>query len=150
MGDAEGDARAVAGLWPRCREIARRGPQNHAVARLWPEQAPLAEDFRAQPAGLPRRGLAADRPAQANLDRRRARTGRNRELAAEADPRGFRHRAERGGCRHRRPGPDLLRELQLHLEPQLYEVLRPRDREDDRPAVYGNGPGEAQEARLGN
>ena len=75
------------GYGPDIAKVARRGPQDHAVARLWPEQAPRVEDLRAQPAGLPRRGLAADRPAQAHLDRRRTRTGRNRELAAEAGAR---------------------------------------------------------------
>ena len=67
-----------------------------------------------------------------------------------ADPLGFRPGAERGGRRHRRPGPDLLRELRLQIEPQLHALLRSRDREDDRPAVDGTRSGEAQEARLGD
>src|SRR5437763_14159937 len=60
MGDAKRDARAAAGLRPRCCQIARRGPQDHAVAWLWAGQTPPLEDCRAQPAGLSRRRLTAD------------------------------------------------------------------------------------------
>src|SRR5690242_3948969 len=150
MGDAERDARDAAGLRPRCREIARRGPQDHAVAWLWTSQTPPVEDQRAQPAGLSRRRLTADRSAQRNLYRRRTRTGRNRELVAEANTLGFRPGTKCGGCRRRRPRPDLLRELQLQVEPQLHTLLRSRDRKDDRPAVDRTRSGQAQEARLGD
>ena len=131
----------------KSREEARKIMQSLGYG---PDKHLDVQDRRAQPAGLSRRRLAGDRPAEADLYRRRARTGRNRELAAAAGPLGFRPGAECGGRRHRRPGPDLLRELRLQIEPQLHALLRSRDREDDRPAVDGARSGEAQEARLGD
>ena len=94
----------------KSREEARKIMQSLGYG---PDKHLRVEDLGAQPAGLPRRGLAADRPAEADLYRRRTRAGRNRELAAEAGALGFRAGAERVGGRHRRPGSDLLRELQL-------------------------------------
>ena len=71
------------GYEPDVAEPPRRGPQDHAIARLRTGQAAFRQDLGTQPADLSRPGHNPERPAEADLDRHRDRAGRNRELAAD-------------------------------------------------------------------
>ena len=68
------------GLRPRCREEPRRGPRDHGEARLRAGQAARGQGLDAQHRQLPRPGGDPDRPAEADLHRRRARADRHRQL----------------------------------------------------------------------
>ena len=109
VGDAEGDARACCRATPpmsrnRAKRPARScsrlvmGRTNTSRLKIAARNLPDYRDAAS---------LLIDQ-LKADLYRRRTRTGRNRELAAEANTLGFRPGAECGGRRHRRPGPDLL------------------------------------------
>ena len=53
------------------------------------------------------------------------------------------------GTLSRRPRCDALRELRVRRGRQLQRLLQPRDRPDDRAAIDGGRPGEAQAASSG-
>jgi len=82
-------------LRPRRGEEPRRSPRNHGEARLRAWQAARDQGRRAQHRGLSRSCDNLDRPAQGDLDRRRAQRGRDRELVLE----GPRARTIRSGSR---------------------------------------------------
>jgi peptide/nickel transport system substrate-binding protein len=73
-------------LWPRRGEEPCCSPRDHAEARLWARQAAGDQSRRPQHPRLSRPGHHLDRPAQGDLDRRRARRGRDRELVPQARP----------------------------------------------------------------
>src|SRR4051812_7453206 len=69
------------------------------------------QDLGPQFGDLPRSRGDPRRSAQEHLDRRRARSRRNRELAAQAGARRLCHGAKPRRQRPRRPRPEFLREL---------------------------------------
>ena len=134
LGEGQGDIGtamlpAPEGLWAMPKEMMEKLPgydpdvqKRREEARkimqslgYGPGQAARGQDLGAQPADLPRPGGDPERPAEADLDRYRDRAGRDRELAAEADPRGLHFGAEPRRQRARRSRPELLRELHLRL-----------------------------------
>ena len=75
-------------------------------------------------ADLSRSGRDPDRPAQGHLYRRRARRDRERHLVRQGGAQGILDRPQPHRRRHRRSGPDLLRELRLRLGAQLHQLLQ--------------------------
>ncbi len=69
-------------------------------------------------------GRDPDRPAQGHLYRRRARRDRERHLVRQGRAQGIPDRPQPHRRRHRRSGPDLLRELRLRLGAQLHQLLQ--------------------------
>ena len=68
----------------------------------------------------------------------------------EGRAQGLHDRRQPDRQRHRRPRPDLLRELRLRFGKQLRRLLQPGDRQAVRPAIDGGRPGKAQEDGLGD
>ena len=66
------------------------------------------------------------------------------------DAQGLHGRAQPDRHLCRRPGRAVLRELRLRRRRQLQRLLQPGDRQADRPAIDGVGPGEAQTPGLGD
>ena len=99
---------------------------------------------------IPRPGGDPDRPDEADLYRRRARRGRDRELVSQDRPQGLHGRRQSDRQRGRRPRRLFLRALRLRLGAQLHQLLQPRARKDVRAAIDGARPGKAQEAGLGD
>ena len=119
LGNAGRTADDAARLWRRRAAEPREGARADEKGRLRPGQASHDQDVDAQHPGLSRPRGDPARSAEGDLDRRRARTGRDRELGAEADPQGFHARAQRARHRGRRAGRLFLPELCQRLEAQL-------------------------------
>src|SRR6266566_375740 len=82
------------------------GPDKHLAVKISARNLAIYRDPR--------------RSAQEHLDRCRARSRRNRELAAQAGARRLCHGAKPRRQRPRRSRPEFLRELYLRFEPQLH------------------------------
>ena len=109
-----------------------------------------AEGFHPQSRDLSRSGRDPDRPAQGHLYRRRARRDRERHLVRQGGAQGIPDRPQPHRRRHRRSGPDLLRELRLRLGAQLHQLLQQGPAGAVRRAIAGEGRRQAQEAGVGD
>ena len=126
----------IAGLRPRCAEEPRGSPRDHAAARLRARQPARRQGVDAQHPALPRSGGHADRPAEGDLHRRRARH-RSRPPTGSRRSRARITRSGSNGTDSGVDDPDqqLLRELRLRRGPQLHRLLQSRARQADRPAI---------------
>jgi peptide/nickel transport system substrate-binding protein len=124
------------GYDPRRREKPRSGASNHAEGRLWAREAPADQDFDTRPPATSQYRGAADRSAETDLYRRRARNTRHQRLFSQDSAQGFHRRSQRSGWRAR-SGPDARPVLRLWVEPQLGRLLQCRSRQNDRAAVHG-------------
>ena len=95
-------------------------------------------------------GNYLDRPAQGDLDRRRARTDRDRKLVPQAGPQGLPDRPQQHRKRRRRSRPAILRKLWLRVRAQLHWLLQCGDREAVRSTVDDGRSGEASALGLGD
>jgi peptide/nickel transport system substrate-binding protein len=77
------------------------------------------------------------------------RADRHAGVVSAGDPAGLRGRRHGQRGRPRRARPEVLRNLRVGRRAQLRRLLQPGDREADRPAIDGSGPGEAAGAGLG-
>src|SRR5215472_9643422 len=84
------------------------------------------------------------------LHRGRARAGGYRPMVPQGSAQGLRRRSQPDRHLHRRSRCDAVRELCLRRCRQLQRLLQRRDRQADRPAIDGSGPGKTQAHRLGN
>jgi ABC-type transport system substrate-binding protein len=85
LGYAQGDAGAADGIWAGCKEEPGRTPHLDAFTRLRPGQSAEGESLRPQYRMVSRSRGYFDRPAEGNLDRWRARCGRDCQLGPEVD-----------------------------------------------------------------
>ena len=125
------------------REIMQKlgyGPDKRLAVKVSARNIPAYRD----PA------VIADRPAEGDLYRWRARTVETANWYPKVMRKDYTVGAQWHRQRRRRPRPAILRELRLRLRPQLHRLLQSRDRQADRPAIDGGRPGKAQEAGLGD
>ena len=103
----------------------------------------------AQYPALSRPRGAADRPAEADPRRGRARRHRHQRVVRQGRARGVHGRHEPDGRGPRRPRRRSLRELRVRLGAQLHQVLQSGCGEADRGAVARDRSCQAPEAGLG-
>ena len=103
-----------------------------AKGRLWPRQEAPDQGFGAQCAVLPRSGRDPDRPAEADLHRRRARHARHHPMVSDGDAQGLQRRTEHHRERGRRSRHAILRELRVRRPAQLHQLLQQAGRCFDR------------------
>src|SRR5207237_2243740 len=89
MGHAARPAQIITGLRPRCAEKPLGSPRDHAAARLWARQSTRGQGCGPEHPALSRSGGDADRLAQGNLYRWRARHRRDRQLEPEGHRRDY-------------------------------------------------------------
>jgi peptide/nickel transport system substrate-binding protein len=102
------DAGDIAGLQSRHRQEPRRSAQDYGEARLRSRPPARGHLVLTQHPRLPQSGGDPDRPAQGDLHRRHARTGRDRQLVPQDLPQGLHDRDQRHRERRRRPRPAIL------------------------------------------
>jgi peptide/nickel transport system substrate-binding protein len=100
--------------------------------------------------GLSRSRGDPDRPVEAGEHRRRARSARHRDLVQPPDQARLLGRPQRPGCRHRRSGRRLLRDVRGQVGPQLHQLQQPGNREGVRRAVADDRLRGAPQGRLGH
>ena len=135
------------GLWGMPTEMLRTLPgydpdvqKNRAEAREIMKKLGYGPDKRLAVkvstrniAQLPRPGGDPDRPAEADLYRRRARNDRDRQLVSRRSTRkDYTVGMNLTGSGVDDPDQHFLRELRLRLGAQLHRLLQPRDRQADR------------------
>ena len=92
----------LTGYGPDVQKNREEAREHDALARLRPRQPAEGQGVGAQHRLVSRSRGDPDRPAEGDLDRRRARNGRDRQLGPEADAQGFYCRDEPLGQRRRR------------------------------------------------
>ena len=112
----------LTGYGPDVKKNREEARSPDAFARLRPGQSAEGESLLPQYRMVSRSGGYPDRPAEGNLDRRRARYGRDRQLGAEADTQRFHCRDEPLRQRRRRSRHAVLRELLVPLVTQLHRL----------------------------
>ena len=117
---------------------------------LWPEQPAEGHGGDAQSRSLSRSRRSPDRSVEADLHRRRSQPDRHDPMVSDADAQGLQARDEHHRDGGRRSGRGILRELRFRLAAQLHQLLQPRGRQIDRPAIGGGQYREAQEAGMGD